>query len=415
MGGCCARQQEVNFDFKNSVQYSSEETNGIMRKLLKPELKLEENKLEISEEEVQLSKIISSLQYFYGNKVKIFTEIELFNLAIYYKENYINSEYLIFDMRVSSEQKEDYLKKIKHINYTFEQIKNIKKIKKFDVLRSFIDNKKIIIIIPEYYLNPKNNCEGYKKVEDYPIELCDLLYNINDTICFKILNTCLNKSEDRSEKFEEYLSVFHSYDIIPFILFTYKHVTTFYKEGYFFISFLDKQIFSFEDYINNLNNSKNDKENNFVKINESHLKYKFLNEMNITTIVNIDNEIRSSFEIKEFQYHRNEFKEIIINKNDIKNEIMNIISICEWLKQEIKKGHSCYFNIQNYFLENDDDNFQENNWIIIIIILITLLAEVDYKSVIDYLREKMIYIDNINNELDQIINEAEITDILAKY
>ena len=415
MGGCCAKQQEDNLDSKISIQYSVEETNGIMKTMVKPELKFEDNKLEMKEEEVQLAKIFNKLQYLYKNKVKIFTEIELFNLAILYRDNYMNSDYLVFDMRMSCEQKEDYLKKIRHINYTFEQIRNIRKINKLDVLESFIDNKNIIIIIPEYYLDPKNDDKGYIKAEEYPIELCYLLYNINNSISFRILNTCFDKPSLKTKKFEEYLSVFHSYDIIPFILFSYKHVTTFYKEGYFFISFLDTQIFSFEDYINNINETKNNKDNNEQK-NESNLKYKFLKEMNITTIVNIDNEIKSSFDVNDFQYKKSVFKEISINKNDIKNGIRNINSIYEWLKQEIKKGHSCYFNIKNYYLNDiDSEEIQENNWIFIIIILITLVAEVEYTSVINYLREKMIYINNIDREIDDNIIKDEILKTLEKY
>ena len=112
MGGCCTRKEDLNNDNITSYKYAPEETNTIMKTKTKPELKFEENKLEYNEEELQLSKIINQLKYLYNGKVKIFTEIELFNLAIYYKENYINSDYLIFDMRISNEQKEYYLKKI---------------------------------------------------------------------------------------------------------------------------------------------------------------------------------------------------------------------------------------------------------------------------------------------------------------
>ena len=413
MGGCCNRKDDLNYDNNTSFRYTEEETNNIFKSLktsTKPELKLQENKLELTEEELQISKIINKLKYLYDDKINIFTEIELFNLAIYYKENYINSDYLIFDMRISSEQKEYYLKKIKHINYTFDQIKNIKKIKKFEFLKSFIDNKKIIVIIPEYYLNPKNNSEGYKKVEEYPIELCNYLYDINNNINFKILNVCLK--ENKQNKFENYLSVFHSYDIIPFILFTYNHMTTFYKSGYFFISFLNNQIFSYEEYINNLR--KNNIENNENK-NELELKDKFINEMRISTIFIIDNNLKKKLEIKEYQYKKNVFKEIIINKNHIKNDILKVNSICEWLKQEIRRGHSCYFNIENFLLNDIDNANQENNWIFIIIILITLLTEVDYKSVIEYLKEKMIYIEKIDKLFGNNLNEDEIVDTLKKY
>ena len=107
MGGCCARQQEINFEAKNSIQYSFEEPSRIMKNISKPELKFEENKLEINDEEIELAFIIKTLQSKYKDKVKIITEIELFNLAIYYKENYINSDYLIYDMMSSYEKTEE--------------------------------------------------------------------------------------------------------------------------------------------------------------------------------------------------------------------------------------------------------------------------------------------------------------------
>ena len=416
MGGCCNREEDLNNDKITSFRYTPEETNGQIKSIktsTKPELKLEEKKLELTDEELQLSKIINELQYLYKDKVNVsvFTEIELFNLAIYYKENSVNSNYLIFDMRISSEQKEFYLKKIKHINYTFDQIKNIKAIKKYEFLKSFIDNNKIIVIIPEYYLNQKKNNEGYKKVEEYPIELCNLLYEINNNISFKILNSCL-KDNSKDNLFEEYLSVFYSNDIIPFILFTYKHVTTFYKNGYFFISFLNKQIFSFEEYINNLQVKVNENNNNK---NELELKDKFLNDMKITTIFNIDNNKKKELEIKDHQCQKNVFKEITINKNDLKGEIKKVNPICEWLKQEVIKGHSCYFNIENFSLNDIDNENQENNWIFVIIVIITLITEVDYKSVIYYLKEKMVYIERIDKIFDSKLAEEEIANTISKY
>ena len=62
-----------------------------------------------------------------------------------------------------------------------------------------------------------------------------------------------------------------------------------------------------------------------------------------------------------------------------------------------------------------DNANQENNWIFIIVVLITLLTEVDYKSVIYYLKEKMIYIERIDKVFDNYLNEEEIVDTLSKY
>lgn len=411
MGGCCARQQEVYFDKKNCFQYSTDEIIKI-KSVIKPELNSDKKKGNIKVEDLQLAKIINNIKNKYKEKIKTITEIELFNLAIYNKESFINNDYLIFDMRKSSDQKEEYLKRIKHINYTYEQIKKIEKINKLEILRNFIDHKTIILIIPEYYLNPKNDKEGYIKVETYPEELCNLLYNINDSICFNILNSWFNKSEEQTNKFEEYLSVFHSYDIIPFILFSYLHLSTFYKEGYFFISFLNQQIFSFDDYINFLNQSDKYEDVN-DEINELALKNKFLNDMNITCIVCIDNDPRNFFEINDYSYQKNNFKEIIIKKNDIKEKKELFLPICEWLKEEIKKGHSCYFNVKNLYNDQSNSNSNTNhNWIYIVIIIMTIVTEVEYFSIINYLIEKMIYIDNIN-EIISNINKDELIQILT--
>lgn len=405
MGGCCARQQELYFDKKNCFHYSTDEVIKV-NPITKPELKLERKITNIKEEEIQLSKIINDLKKIFNDKVNTITEIELYNLAIYNKESYINSDYLIFDMRKSSEQKEEYLKRIKHINYTYEQVLKIEKINKLQILHNFMNNKIIILIIPEYYLNPKNNKQGFRKVETYPVELCHLLYEINNSICFKILNRCLNLTQENPNKFEEYLSAFYSYDIIPFILLSYMHVTTLYKEGYFFISFLNQKVFSFDDYNNYVNNPENN------EVNELSFKNKFLSDMDIVCIININNNSQENFDIKEFQHQNKVFKEINLNKNELSSKKMEILSICEWIKQEIQKGHSCYFNIENFDNKNKNKENLNNSWIYIIIVLITIIAEVEYLAVINYLKEKMIYIDNINELFNDNINKDEIMQIL---
>ena len=401
MGGCCARQQEVYFDKNNCFNYATDEVIKI-NAIVKPELKLERKKENAKEEEIQLSKIIVELKKIFKEKISTLTEIELFNLAIYNKESFINNEYLIFDMRKSSDQKEEYLKRIKHINYTYEQVQKIEKINKFQILHNFIDKKKIILIIPEYYLNPKNNKEGFRKVETYPIELCHLLYKINNNISFIILNCCINKNDCEKNIFEEYLSVFHSNDIIPFILFSYAHVTTFIKEGYFFISFSNEQLFYFNNYIEYLNKPEINQKN------ELAFKNKLLNDMYITCIINIDNFIQKNFEIKDYYYQNNAFKEIILNKNELKIKKEEIIAIIDWIKQEIQKGHSIYFNIENY--ENEIKN---NSWIFVIVILISIITEIEYFIVINYLEEKMIYyVDNINEIIKNNIEKNEIVETI---
>ena len=415
MGSCCTIHYEKNIEVKNNFEYVETETNNVITNLTKSELKLEPIQYEISDEDIELGKIINKLKYLYKEKIKVFTEIELINLAIYSKENNDNN-YLIFDMRISLEQKENYLKKIKHINYTFDQIRNIKKINKYELLQNFIDNKDIIVITAKKYLS-----QQYKKDknenEDYTIEICNLLYLINSNINFKLLNSCLDKQEEKKDKFVNYLSLYYSYDFLPYILFTYKHMTTFYKEGYFFINFTNEQLFNMDNYIKILNeiNNEEHQEKYTDRLNEENIKYKFLNDMNVTTIINIDNELKTSFEIKECQYKRILFKEIFLNKNDLKIEMNKISDLIIWMKNEILKGHSCYFNIVNFdmnFLENDA---QDNNWIFTIIFILLMVTEVEYFEVINYLKEKMIYFDDIEQVLNESINKEEIIELITKY
>ena len=415
MGSCCTTNYEKNLEVKNNFEHIETETNNIIANLTKSELKFEQINYEISDEDIELGKIINKLKYLYKEKIKVFTEIELINLAIYSKENSDN-DYLIFDMRLSLEQKENYLKKIKHINYTFDQIRNIKKINKYELLQNFIDNKDIIIITAKKYLSPQYKKDKNEN-EDYTIEICNLLYIINNNIQFKLLNSCLDKPEEKKDKFVYYLSLYYNYDFLPYILFTYKHVTTFYKEGYFFINFTNELLFNINKYIKVLNeiNNEEHQEKYSDRLNEENVKYKFLNDMSVTTIINIDNELKTSFDIKEKDYKRNSFKEIFLNKNDLNIEMNKISELILWMKKEILRGHSCYFNIVNYdvnFLENDA---QDNNWIFIIIFILLMVTEVEYFEVINYLKEKMIYFDEIEQVLNESINKEEIIELITKY
>lgn len=415
MGSCCTTNYEKNLEVKNNFEHIETETNNIIANLTKSELKFEQINYEISDEDIELGKIINKLKYLYKEKIKVFTEIELINLAIYSKENSDN-DYLIFDMRLSLEQKENYLKKIKHINYTFDQIRNIKKINKYELLQNFIDNKDIIIITAKKYLSPQYKKDKNEN-EDYTIEICNLLYIINNNIQFKLLNSCLDKPEEKKDKFVNYLSLYYSYDFLPYILFTYKHVTTFYKEGYFFINFTNELLFNINKYIKVLNeiNNEEHQEKYSDRLNEENVKYKFLNDMNVTTIINIDNELKTSFDIKEKDYKRNSFKEIFLNKNDLNIEMNKISELILWMKKEILRGHSCYFNTVNYdvnFLEKDA---QDNNWIFIIIFILLMVTEVEYFEVINYLKEKMIYFDEIEQVLNESINKEEIIELITKY
>ena len=251
MGGCCTREQSQANEILNSVNYSNEEIiNSGIDSLSKPELKYEIIKLVKSEEEIQLDLIINTIQNSFEEKTKKISQIELYNLVIYFKDNYTESEYLLYDTRRSIEQKEDFLKKMNHINYTYTQIKEINGKKKQN-FKAFLNNKIIIFIISEKILKKD------KKPKVTPFEIINLLFNINENLNIYLLDSPLNESE-MPNIFVKLLSFLgdKSYENLPYILFCYRHVTTFYIDGYIFINFLNNTIFSFDSLINDLSLKK---------------------------------------------------------------------------------------------------------------------------------------------------------------
>jgi len=176
MGACYTREQTQTNELLNSVHYTTEEIiNTGVDILSKPELKYEEIKLIKTPQEMQLNLIINGIQNQYEGKAKKISHIELYNLTIYFKDNCIKSEYLLFDMRRCSEQKEDYIKKMNHIIYTYSQIKNINGAKK-DKFRIFLNDKIIIFIISEKILKKDD------KNKSTPKEIINTLFKINENI-----------------------------------------------------------------------------------------------------------------------------------------------------------------------------------------------------------------------------------------
>lgn len=407
MGACCTREQTQANELLNSVHYTTEEIiNTGVDILSKPELKYEEIKLIKTPQEMQLDLIINSIQNQYEGKTKKISQIELYNLTIYFKDNYTKSEYLLFDMRRSSEQKEDYIKKMNHINYTYNQIKNISGAKR-DKFRTFLNNKIIIFIISEKILKKDG------KNKSTPKEIINTLFKINENIKIYLLDSILSEKETPII-FIKLLSFLgeKSYEILPYILFYYRHVSTFYIDGYIFINFIDKNktLFSFESLINELN-----------KNSELSFENKFMKDMNITSMINIDSDDEPNFEIKvkENQYKKTFYKNIYCSKNSTLKNKNKIKEICDWLRNEVSKGHSIYINIDNYEnsdevdndgTESNNNNNIKNNWIFVVIVFLTYIVKVNYLEIVNYLKEKINYIQNISEIIDFYLKEMDFNE-----
>ena len=141
-----------------------------------------------------------------------------------------------------------------------------------------------------------------------------------------------------------------------------------------------------------------------------------LDDMKITCIFIIEEKSEMNLNIKEISELKNKnniFKEINIKKKDFILYKEKILEIKNWLKQEVIQGHSSFFNIINSEYDEINNNKINNaDWMFIIIILICLVTEVEYESLIDYFKEKIIFIDNITQILDKI-DKKEIEDTLS--
>ena len=390
MGACCTREQTAQInELENSVHYNAEEIiNTGVDYLSKPELKFEIIKLKKSPEDIQLDLILNNIQNSFQIKTKKISLIEIYNLTIYFKDNYTQSEYLLFDMRRSAEQKEDFLKKMNHINYTYKQIKDMKD-KKLENFRTFLDNKKIIFIISEKHLSKEN------KVKVTPFEIINLLFNINPDLNLYLLDSVLSEANIPSI-FNVLLNLLSdkSYEKLPFILFCYRHVSTFYIDGYIFINFFNQNIFSFESLINELRAGNN----------EFSFENKFLKEMNIFSMININNNSNTDneYKITENRYKKYIYKNIYLSKGLIYNKKNEIKLLCDYLRDEVIKGHSIYINIENY-----DENNDNNDWVFVIIIILTYIVRVNYIEIADYLKEKINFIQNVEQIIEIYIREIE--------
>ena len=392
MGVCCTKEQTQINELINSFPNSNDDIiqDTKLDSLSINELRLETVKSIKTSEEKELDLIIHNIQSIFEEKTKKISQIELYNLAIYYKDNYTQSNYYIYDTRKSIEQKEDYLKKMNHINYTYNQIKNIKN-EKLEKFKNFLNNKKIIFIISEKYLNKENRIG-----KATPFDIVNSLFNINSNLTIYLLNNILNENET-PKLFLNLISFLNDKSSLnlPFILFSYRHVTTFFKEGYVFINFSDDIIFSFESLIDELNSDK--------KI--LNFENNFLNEMNINYIINIDNDSKNKYKIKEYKNKNKIYKSINVSKLSILENKNDFLKLCESIRNEIiNKGYSIYINIENY----DEEN---NEWVYVIIIFMTYIIQVNYLEIANYLRQKINFIKNISQIINNCLNNEDFDEI----
>ena len=444
MGACCTRQniiKDETLEFYSNINQEDNSSDLLNYNIYKISKKFDNNNYNII-----LNNIINKIKEKFPNiKIKKITFNDIYNITIYYKENYLNSNYLIYDFRNFEERKENYIKKMKQINYSFEEIKNLNNKKKQNFI-NFITNKKIIFIIKNIENDNNNNNEEdddinsdniiINKVRDNivdkkikkglsnnsimnlnkknnninekdPINFISQLLEFNIKFSILLLNTSFNKKtlSNYSQKLSNFLEENHYYENLPYILLSYSHIDPLKHEGFFFISFNKENLFDFNYFeninINGANNNNNDVNKNFI-IN-------FINEIKITTIIQIDN-LHSNSSFKQFQRGNFLYKEYTLSIKDINENKDNTAMICRWIRKEMILGHSIVLNIKNfkedeeYENNGNDKNNYNDNYIIIVILILCLSIKIKLNKIIEYLKEKAIFIKDFKNKIDFIIN-----------
>ena len=300
------------------------------------------------------------------------------------KENYTTCKYLLYDLRPFALQKENYLKKIKRINYTNDEINNLS-IERKNNFKRFLNNHIIIIIFPS-----DNFVNDEKK--EY-LNIISNLLNLGIDITINFLNTSLkeNTLSSYTQKLYDFLDNIN-YHLLPYVLLSYSHIVNLKIEGYLFLHFNSNNL-TFENF-----NKENENKNNVI--------YQFISEFNISTILHIDNEEKYKNNSKNFETKNNIYKEYFIGWNEFENNNVNINMIGLWIKKEIKNGHSIIFNIQNY-------NENNHNWIVMILLLLILAIPVKISQLIYYLNEKTIFINNFKSIIDE--NQNKLKEILKLF
>ena len=224
MGICCTRNETTNDEILNSNSFNRNEPD-FSDSARGPELSFESKRYDNNKLNTQLNILISNMSQVLLSNVKKITFIELWNISLLYKDNHTASVYLVYDMRDYQSRKENFLKKMRHINYSFDELK-IMPNDKLANFKRFINGKKVIFIFPD------ENIEQSSEIINFINGLKSDIFNLflNSTLEQKLLSPFTNKLFSFIEE--------KDYDSLSYILFAYSHLSTIKKEGYSFIYFM---------------------------------------------------------------------------------------------------------------------------------------------------------------------------------
>ena len=251
-----------------------------------------------------------------NNNISTINIESLWNITKYYKQDFTNCSYILYDLRKKENKIENFLKKYKCINYNIGEIQTFSG-NRLKMFKNFIRNKNIIII-------PKNqDMNELKKISNF----IDLLND--ESLCqqqFFILTFLLNIKEDEIPDYFYNYKLYKKIDdkdfeIYPNILFPLSEIK--YLNNYNYIYIQQKEI-----------------DSSFYLSNKEFIN--FLRTMNIKLILDID----------EAYNHQEKPEKICLYENNYEHNNTNNIDNNENKKQDNNDLYYFKINSKNYFNNN---------------------------------------------------------------
>ena len=379
MGICCTRNETTNEEILNSFNRNESDFSDSTRG---PELSFESKRFDNNKLNTQLKILISNMSQVLLSNVKKITFIELWNIALLYKDNHTSSVYLLYDMRDYHSRKQNFLKKMRHINYSYDELRMMPN-DKLSNFKRFINGKKVIFIFPDEKIDQSSEIINF--ISELKSDILNLF--LNSTLEQKVLSPYTNKLLFFIEE--------KDYEYLSYILFAYSHLSNLKKEGFSFIYFIPSA------YNNDL----------LTSIKERKEIYQnFIESFNISSIVYIskkrDNEIREFNDMEENAKSISKIAYICEDLNSIIQHREVIEEICAMIRSEMERGHSFEFVI------NESDVEIEDSWLcIVILILWKIMNGISPQIIMNYLEYKCMFIPNLKN---RIINNMQMMNCIFK-
>ena len=259
-----------------------------------------------------------------NSKIDTINIESLWNISKYYKQDFTNCPYILYDLRKKENKVENFLKKYKCINYNIGEIKTFNG-NRLKLFKNFIRNKNIIII-------PQNqSISELKKISNFIESLSGEIVNNQK---YFILTDILNiKDEDIPEFFYNY-KLYKKFDDKDF---------EYYPNIFFPLSNIK--------YLNNFNYiyiQQKEYESNFYITNKDFLN--FCKNMGIKIILDLDDINENQEKPEIIKINSDEEDENEISENNKESDISTI-------KPKYNKGNNKANESILYFTINYKDYF----------------------------------------------------------